>query len=266
MFLREPNTISALVQVIVKCIDVDPIHLANVLMRNAFHKALESKTSLNTSGIRIFSIFGGIGNRYFIKNADEEIKIISASFPQLESLTLGRACQFSDYGLKHLGALTRLKELCLVFGFHINDEGVRYVAENCLQLEIVRLVRCRRLTNNSLEAFREHKLKYFEFSDNDKISEDGIEIFVKSKAGKVLQVLNFSETIPLSQNCIEFLFGTCSSLEKLHYQEVVETTEFFSDDGQRVKMRTPGKQLGVERNMYDDARYRQFNTVNLRLI
>ena len=260
MFLRKPETIYALVQVIVKCVNVDPIHLANDGMTTAFYEAL-TKTSLReTTGIQILSIYGIVGNKEHVKTCDGRMKIISASFPQLQKLTLGRPCNFSDDGLRHLGALKGLNELCLVFGLHINDEGVRHVAENCLQLEIVRLIRCRRLTNRSLEAFCEHKLKYFEFSDNFQISENNIREFVKSACGQVVQVLDLSNSIPLSQDCIENLFDACSSLEILHYDEIVESMEFGRVVRKRFKMRTPGEKIVLRMPMYQEKSYTQFNT------
>ena len=124
----------------------------------------------------------------------------------------------------------------------------------------MRLIRCRRLTNRSLEAFCEHKLKHFEFSDNNQISEDGIRKFVKLESGKIVQVLNFSKSIPLSQNCIEYLFDACSSLVILHYDEVLETVEFGRDVRKRLKMRTPGKVLVFETTMHQEKSYTQFNT------
>jgi predicted RNA-binding Zn-ribbon protein involved in translation (DUF1610 family) len=261
MFLRKPETIYELVQVIVKCVNVDPIHLANDRMTTAFYDALtETSLPAETTGIQILSIYGIVGNKEHIKICDGRMKIISASFPQLQKLTLGRPCNFSDYGLRHLGALKGLNELCLVFGLHIKDEGVRYVAENCLQLEIVRLIRCRRLTNRSLEAFCKHKLKHFELSDNFQISEDGIREFMKSDCGKVVQVLDFSTSIPLSQNCIECLFDTCSCLEILHYDEEYETMEFERHVRKRLKMRTPEQKLVFEKTMYQEKCYTQFNT------
>jgi hypothetical protein len=154
----------------------------------------------------------------------------------------------------------------LVFGLHIEDEGVRYVAENCLQLEIVRLIRCRRLTNRSLQVFCEHKLKYFEFSDNKQISEDGIREFVKSESGKVIQVLDFSKSIPLSQNCVEYLFDICSCLDILHYDEVFETMELGRDVRKRFKMRTPGIIQAFEITMYQEKSYSQFNTNHFNYI
>ena len=266
MFLREPETIYALVQVIVKCINVDPIHLANDLMTTAFHEALIEKSLRETTGIQILSICGIVGNSEHVRVCDGRMKVISASFPQLQKLTLGRPCNFSDYGLRYLGALKGLNELCLVFGLHIEDEGVRYVAENCLQLEIVRLIRCRRLTNRSLQVFCEHKLKYFEFSDNKQISEDGIREFVKSESGKVIQVLDFSKSIPLSQNCVEYLFDICSCLDILHYDEVFETMELGRDVRKRFKMRTPGIIQAFEITMYQEKSYSQFNTNHFNYI
>ena len=125
MFFRDPETIYALVQVIVKCINVDPIHLANDLMTTAFHEALTEKSFRETNEIQILSIDGVVGNNEHVKICDGRMKIISASFTQIQKLTLGRPCNFSDYGLRYLGALKHLKELCLIFGLHIKYDGVK---------------------------------------------------------------------------------------------------------------------------------------------
>jgi hypothetical protein len=88
-------------------------------MTTAFHESLIEKSFRETTRIQILSIYGIVGNNKYVKICDGRIKAICASFPQLQKLTLGRPCNFSDYGLRNLGALKGLNELCLVFGLHI---------------------------------------------------------------------------------------------------------------------------------------------------
>jgi hypothetical protein len=83
---------------------------------------------------------------------------------------------------------------------------------------------------------------------------------VKSACGQVVQVLDLSNSIPLSQDCIENLFDACSSLEILHYDEIVESMEFGRVVRKRFKMRTPGEKIVLRMPMYQEKSYTQFNT------
>jgi hypothetical protein len=239
--VRQPETLTAIVDILLKCINVISIHLVNRKSKFAFYDSLKTKIFSKTNEIRVISFLD-------TDTADVELEMISKSFPELQKLTLGRPCTFSDKSVTHFAKLESLKELCLAVSYRITDRGILSVSKHCRHLEKVRLIKFVHLTDKSLTAFENHELNFLEFYYNKEISEDGVKTFVESNPQ--LEILHLRDSTVLSMACIKFIWDKLPNLVQF-------LGRGKNDEGEdeNILLGHKRKRKRLLKNMYNDDIY-----------
>jgi F-box and leucine-rich repeat protein 9 len=113
---------------------------------------------------------------------------------QLESLHLKQCDQLTNDGfISLIRVQTNLKELDLTFSVRITDKSIIEICENLKELRVLKLRRCRSITDNAVKMIAElKKLKYLDLSECEALTSSAVIDGIAKERNETLQELHLS--------------------------------------------------------------------------
>ena len=134
----------------------------------------------------------------------------------LRSIDLSKCLELNDAAIGMLAAhCKRLQAIELSGCAHLTDDTLHKLASQCPHLQRVRLARCKRLTDKSLCSLADYLwLEDLDFSGNNRITDDGIEVLAVEFSGLI--TLNLNDCAKLTDKSIEAFTRHSRALAELN--------------------------------------------------